>query len=132
MRLLLLVMFALGVPGAAAADPCRGPLPPPLSEFSGPVQYVGDGDSLCVGRSADAATWIEVRLADFYAPELKTPEGRRAKAELERVTRGAVLRCRAGPRSYDRVVATCRIGARSVGALMRSRVAEGGRGKDGY
>ena len=49
----------------AVADPCRAPLPPPGSSFSGMVRYVGDGDSLCVGPASHPERWIEVRLGDF-------------------------------------------------------------------
>jgi endonuclease YncB( thermonuclease family) len=81
---------------AARADPCEGPLPTAAGRtFSGPVRYVGDGDSLCVGRSANPKSWIEVRLADFDAPELQDPRGARAKALLQRLTRGRQLVCRA-------------------------------------
>ncbi len=55
----------------ARADPCEGRLPSrPGQQFGGTVRYVGDGDGFCVGNSADPNTWIEVRLADFDAPEL--------------------------------------------------------------
>jgi micrococcal nuclease len=124
------------------ADPCkavpdRGPVPSSLkpgSNFSGPVVYVGDGDSLCVAadprRRQDPATWVEVRVADFYAPELAAPGGRDAKAALERIAMGKPAQCKAQRRSYDRVVAVCRIDGRSVGALMRSAgIVEGGRGR---
>lgn len=93
------------MPAAALADPCEGPLPTAAGRiFSGPVRYVGDGDSLCVGRSANSKSWIEVRLADFNAPELKDAGGARAKALLKRVTRGRQLVCRATPRRSGRVV----------------------------
>ncbi len=39
------------------------------------VRYVGDGDSLCVGKTTDPNAWIEVRLADFNAPELHEDGG---------------------------------------------------------
>lgn len=72
-----LIMFSWAAP--AQADPCEGPLPSAAGQkFEGLVRYVGDGDSLCVGQAADPGTWIEVRLADFDAPELHAPEGRRA------------------------------------------------------
>jgi endonuclease YncB( thermonuclease family) len=115
--------------GPARADPCTAPLPKKGAVFSGRVTYVGDGDSLCIGSSPDPASWIEVRLADFYAPELHSPDGPSAKAALERVTRGKTLQCRADHRSYDRVVASCRAGGVSVGALMRgSGIPESGNG----
>lgn len=121
----------------ARADPCKaipdhGPTPPNLragAEFSGRVVYVGDGDSLCVGALADQSTWIEVRLADFYAPELHAPGGLAAKRALERVAMGRDVRCRAGRRSYDRVVALCRVRGERIGDLLRRAGAvEGGNG----
>jgi endonuclease YncB( thermonuclease family) len=118
------------VPALAKADPCEGALPKPGQSFSGVVHYVGDGDGLCIGPTADPSTWIEVRLADFYAVELNEPGGRRAKAALEALALGRRLDCVAGRRSYDRVVAKCRLGDQSVGELLLQRgVAEGGRGR---
>src|SRR5690554_3939511 len=94
---------------SAEADPREGVLPKVGTSFEGKVQYVGDGDSFCVGGSTDPGTWIEIRVADFYAPELRSPEGRQAKVALERIALGKVARCVAGRRSYDRVVAQCSI-----------------------
>jgi endonuclease YncB( thermonuclease family) len=71
---------------------------------------------------------VEVRLEDFYAPELNALGGREAKEALESVTKGKRLSCLASHRSYDRIVATCKIGTASVGDLMRRRVLEGGNG----
>lgn len=135
----------------ALADPCkaipdRGPMPSYLSRgatFSGPVTYVGDGDSLCVdvqatlsaqkraGDAGDAgAAWVEVRVADFYAPELNAPGGKEAKQTLTRLAYGKRAVCTASHRSHDRVVATCRINGVSVGDLMRGAgVVEGGNGR---
>ncbi|MBJ7410138.1 MAG: nuclease [Phenylobacterium sp.] len=116
-----------GWAGAAFADPCEAPLPRRGQVFSGPVRYVGDGDSLCV---ADARGLIEVRLADFYAPELNKPGGRQAKAALERIAMGRQVTCKAGRRSYDRVVARCTLGGISLGDRMRrAGVEEGGNGR---
>uniref|UniRef100_B0T9A3 Nuclease (SNase domain protein) n=1 Tax=Caulobacter sp. (strain K31) TaxID=366602 RepID=B0T9A3_CAUSK len=123
---------------AALADPCtavpdKGPVPAalrPESVFRGPVAYIGDGDSLCVATGPSPSQWVEVRLADFYAPELHAPGGREAKRTLDQITAGQRLTCLAQHRSYDRIVAICRIDGRSVGALMRAAgVAEGGRGR---
>jgi len=123
---------------AALADPCRaipdrGPLPSylyPGASFSGPVTYVGDGDSLCVAVGSGPENWVEVRLADFYAPELHKAGGEQAKAALGRITRGRRVECEAGRQSYDRVVAHCYLGGQSLGDLMRSAgVPEGGRGR---
>ena len=114
---------------SALADPCTAPLPPSGADFSGVVRYVGDGDGLCVGPTSDPSTWIEVRLSDFYAAELHEPGGAEAKAALTRIAKGRVAECVAGRRSYDRVVAQCRIGGEEVGDLMRAAgVAEGGNG----
>lgn len=131
MKRLLLALPLLLLPTAALADPCEGRLPSRAGEtFSGPVRYIGDGDSLCVGPTADPATWIEVRLSDFDAPELNRPGGRDARDRLSRLVRGRRLDCTAvRGRSgrvivYDRVIAACRLGGRGVGDLLR---ASGGR-----
>jgi endonuclease YncB( thermonuclease family) len=140
-------MFRLSALGALAlilcatpalADPCkaipdRGQLPTylyPGAEFSGRVVYVGDGDSLCVANGPSTQDWIEVRLADFYAPELQAPGGEAAKRALLRLTMGRRLTCKANHRSYDRIAATCRREGKSVGDLMRAAgIKEGGRGR---
>ncbi len=111
------------------ADPCEGPLPVEGQSFSGVVRYVGDGDGICVGAEGQPDRWIEIRLADFYAPELHEPGGEEAKRRLERLVLGRLVSCRAGRRSYDRVVATCLLGGRSIGNLLRrDGGGEGGRG----
>lgn len=130
--------------GPALADPCtavpdRGAMPDWLRSgrtFSGPVTYVGDGDSLCVaavaGRERDRTTWVEIRVADFYAPEIGEAGGPAARDALRRIAMGRDLECRAGRRSWDRVVATCRLGGVALGTLMaRSGVPQGGRGHGG-
>lgn len=137
LRTRLALVGAVGLaalPSAAHADPCEGALPTrPGHVFNGAVRYVGDGDSLCVGTSDDPLTWVEVRLADFDAPELQSAEGRRSKTMLERIAFGRQIICtsvrgRSGRVvSYDRVIATCRIGGRTIGARLRSAGApEGG------
>lgn len=128
------VAITLLTASPARADPCEGRLPSRAGQqFSGPVRNVGDGDGLCVGNSADPSTWIEVRLADFDAPELHSPDGRRSKAFLEQMAFGQTVNCEARRgRSgrvivYDRVIAVCRIGGQSIGDLLRSLHApEGG------
>lgn len=126
------------LPCAALADPCdlipeRGPMPAEIragQAFSGPVVYVGDGDSLCLALGPSHAQWAEVRLADFYAPELHDAGGAEAKDTLSRLVEGKQVECIAEHRSYDRVVAVCRLRGRSIGELMRSAgVGEGGRGR---
>jgi micrococcal nuclease len=128
MKRLLIAIWSLSSP--ALADPCTAPLPSPGTSFSGAVRYVGDGDSICVGSSSNASTWIEVRVADFYAPELHSSSGPGAKAATERIAMGRTVQCLAGKRSYDRVVAQCTLNGTSIGELMRREgVAEGGRGR---
>ncbi|HJS80340.1 MAG TPA: hypothetical protein VJ748_06915 [Vitreimonas sp.] len=69
-------LAVLALPTLAHADPCEGDLPARAGQsFSGAVRCVGDGDSLCIGPSSDPNTWIEVRLADFNAPELNSRGG---------------------------------------------------------
>ena len=143
-RFLLLAVSMLACAGPALADPCkaipdRGPPPAwarPGYSVTGPARYVADGDSLCVGPSKDPATWVEIRLVDFFAPELAEPGGPSAKGALERLTRGRTVTCtavrgRSGRAvSYDRLIAVCRLGGASLGELMRrSGVSEGGKGR---
>lgn len=113
----------------AHADPCEAPLPSQAGvRFSGVVRYVGDGDGLCVGKTADPKEWIEVRLADFNAPELHRPGGVAAKAALERVALQHTVICTTergrGGRviSYDRVIARCRIGTDSIGVSISAEI----------
>ena len=116
-------LAALSTP--ALADPCEAPLPTPGTVFQGRVEYVGDGDSLCVKT---ASGLVEVRLADFNAPELREPNGRAAQETLRRLSMGQKASCRAGRRSYDRVVAHCTIRRVRIGDMKRTAgVNEGGR-----
>jgi endonuclease YncB( thermonuclease family) len=126
-----MVVVGLAVCASSAqADPCEGALPAAGVSFTGVVRYVGDGDGLCVSDSSDRKQWIEVRLADFYAPELHARGGQAAKRALTYIALGRRVRCAAGKRSYDRVVARCWLGSTSIGDLMRSaRVPEGGNGR---
>lgn len=138
MRVTLIVATAVACAAAPAlADPCkavpdRGPAPTEVlrQPFTGRVTYVGDGDGLCVARGPLPADWVEVRLEDFYAPELQEPGGEQAKAALTSLAMGRTLTCHPRRQSYDRIVATCYRDGRSVGDLMRaSGVSEGGRGR---
>ncbi|MBX3429696.1 MAG: hypothetical protein KF779_08950 [Hyphomonadaceae bacterium] len=134
MRVWLVAICFAALPAVAWADPCEGALPRRAGEtFGGQVRYIGDGDSLCVGNSSDPSTWIEVRLADFDAPELHADGGQAAKTALEQLALGRNAQCvatrgRSGRViSYDRVIATCRIGGRRIGdALRASGAREGG------
>lgn len=135
MRFVLFLLLCLCAPAVAFADPCEGPLPRTAgAEFSGVVRYVGDGDSLCVGAAgAPPSTWIEVRLADFNAPELSAADGPAARALLRRIALGRQATCiatrgRSGRVvSYDRVIAVCSMDQRRLGDLLRQAGgAEGG------
>jgi micrococcal nuclease len=130
--------LALMYVSSAHADPCkaipdRGPLPAYLvrgARFEGPVTYVGDGDSLCVAVGNGSLNWVEVRLADFYAPELHASGGQAAKATLAEIAMGRHAVCVVGHRSYDRVVAQCLIDGVSIGDRMRTAgIGEGGNGR---
>lgn len=132
------ILAALALATPALADPCkaipdRGPMPSYLKRgatFSGSVSHIIDGDGLCVAVGQGAANWVEVRVEDFYAPELNAPGGREAKQTLTRLAYGKRAVCTASHRSHDRVVATCRINGVSVGDLMRGAgVVEGGNGR---
>lgn len=128
------------VAGAACADPCIAPVTgfKPGQVISGTVVYAGDGDSLCVGTPAKPLTWVEIRLGDFYAPELHQEGGKAARDALAALALGRKARCvahrsSAGPvRSYDRIVARCFVDGVSLGDSLRaSGIAEGGRGFSG-
>ncbi len=134
----LIAFTVLALPAAARADDCTaipdsGVIPASLSmgrAFSGTVVDVIDGDSMCVAVGArPGADWVEVRLADFYAPEFKTPAGPAARAALRRIAMGKQATCVAGLGTYDRIAARCRIAGQAVGDLMRTAgVQEGGSG----
>lgn len=134
--LLASAIAALTPAAALARDPCTAPLPTRAGEtFSGQVRHIIDGDGFCVSASADPATWIEVRTADFNAPELNTHEGHVAKRIAHDLIFGRAAECviTADPRNgytitYDRVAAVCTIDGRRFGDAMRAAGApEGGR-----
>lgn len=126
--------FALAVllAPAALADPCNAPLPTtPGTQFGGVVSHLIDADSICVGTGLGG---VEVRLGDFDAPELSTPEGKAAKAIATELFLGKHIDCiaclgaRGRCRSYDRVIATCSMDGKRLGEMMRERgIREGGR-----
>ena len=138
MRALVLAIVFLLIASPALCDPCTAKVTgyKPGATVAGTMRYYVDGDSLCLSTSPDPKTWTEIRLADFYAPELSEPGGRQAKAALERLTKGKRLVCTAtrgtGGRtySYDRLIAVCTLDGVSVGdRLRRAGGVEGGRGK---
>lgn len=63
--------------------------------------YVIDGDTIQIGK-------VRLRLAGIDAPELDHPWGQKAKWELVRLCKGAVITAELEQDiSYDRLVATC-------------------------
>lgn len=126
---LAVAVLTLGWSAPVLADPCEGALPAKQARLSGVVRYVGDGDGLCIGPEGRPDRWIEVRLSDFFAPELHESVGLEAKRRLERLVMNRSIACLASRRSYDRVIATCKMNGRPLGALLRAAGAtEEGRG----
>lgn len=130
-------LIAMALPGLALADPCEADVTRLQAGqvITGTVRYVGDGDSICLGSTADPASWIEIRLENWFAPELHDPGGAQAKASMASVAEGRAATCvvRRGRNgrsySYDRVFATCSIGGRDLAALLqRAGGRQGGRG----
>lgn len=135
--LLFGVLAWAAVAGAAIADPCEAPVRgySPGSTLEGVVRYVGDGDNLCIGNATDPAGWIEVRLANWFAPELDDPGGYAARDQLRRLVLGRRAICVVergySGRTYDndRVFARCSVAGRDVADILNAAgVRQGGRG----
>lgn len=134
--LLGVILAALG--GAIAhADPCEAPVRgyPVGAVVSGSVRYVGDGDMLCVGATANPSSWVEVRLSNWFAPELNQAGGIAARDLLRERAMGRSARCvvergRDGRTyNYDRLIARCAVGGRDIASLMYGQATtQGGRG----
>lgn len=137
--LLALALVSAAVATPALADPCTAAVTGlrPGAPIVGQVRHVIDGDSLCVGPSADPRTWVEIRLANWFAPELHGDQGgREAKAALASIADGRPARCTVArgydgrTYSYDRVIATCAVSGHDVAGQLRAMgVREGGRGR---
>ena len=132
------VLVAVASAGPAFADPCEAPVTVYRAgqTVTGMVRYVGDGDSLCVGSTTNPRDWIEIRLADYFAPELSAPGGADAKARLDGLVRGKVLTCHVvrghngRTYSYDRLIAACALQGQALASML---VRAGGRmGGNGY
>jgi len=125
----------------AHGDPCTAPVTgyKAGTVVTGTVLYVGDGDGLCIGNGPDPKTWIEIRLADFYAPEIHSADGPAAKRKLAELSKGKTAVCTvqhsdhgSNTYSHDRLIAQCRVDGASLGDLMRrAGVKEGGNGQPG-
>ena len=84
---------------------------------------------MCSSWAAAGTDWVEVRLADFYAPEFSSADGPAAKAALKRIAFGKQATCVAGASTYDRIAARCHIDGRAIGDLMTAAgIKEGGAG----
>ena len=80
--------------------------------------------------SLDAALALVIRVLPGWWPGFQKNRTDNPKAALSRIVMGRRVECVAGKRSYDRVVASCTLGGRSVGDLMRAAgIREGGRGR---
>lgn len=131
------VIALLAFASPALADPCTAQVDgyKPGQKITGLVWYAGDGDSLCVGPSSNPGTWIEIREARWFAPELHEPGGHQAKAVMDRlVGHRAVCTVERGhngsTRSYDRVIAACAVDGQPIGKIMtRAGIVQGGRGR---
>ena len=97
-------------------------------KITGVVVRIIDGDGIMVGNT-------EIRLGDFNAPELRQAGGGEAKDALYRIAYGKQVICTPceGARnpnrckSYDRIIATCRIQGERIGDIMRAKgIKEGG------
>jgi len=134
---LAIVGAILAIATPVVADPCEAPVAgyKPGQKITGLVRYAGDGDSLCVGMSSDPSTWVEIREARWFAPELNEPGGRQAKKAMDRlVGRRAICTVERGhngsTRSYDRVIAACVVNGQPISRIMaRAGVGQGGRGR---
>lgn len=89
-----------------------------LVAFSGPrgafkgAAYVIDGDTIAIGSQ-------RFRLNGVAAPESYEPGGRAATKWMQQYLAGRVVTCLPnGERSYNRLVAICRVGGRDVGAMI--------------
>lgn len=111
----LLMVVRWAFPAENNGDVCTARLPFPGTAFEGPVRHVGDGDSLCVDAGDGL---IEVRLADFDAPELAQRGGAEARAALRRIALDRIARCRALYTSHDRIVARCAVDGQPLGQAM--------------
>lgn len=136
-RPLILAALASLMAGAAQADPCEAPVSGyrPGQVITAPIIYAGDGDSFCLALGRDPSRWLEVREARWFAPELREPGGQEAKRVMDRlVGRRAVCTVERGrggsTRSYDRVIAACRVEGLPIAEHMRrAGIAPGGRGR---
>lgn len=91
-------------PQLALVTDCADPdVFPDGDAWSGAATAVIDGDSFCMGD-------IEVRLRRYSAPEWDAPGGSEARDALRAVLSAAPeLACEGFARSYDRVLAECRM-----------------------
>lgn len=119
----------------ALADPCTAPVSGYREGqvITGPVVHGIDGDGFCLMLGRDPSEWLEIRTSDWSAPELSEPGGKAAKRVMDGlIGRKAVCTVQRGrngaTRSFDRVIASCRVEGVPVGVIMRTAgISEGGR-----
>ena len=105
---LLAGVVAIGLWASEAPTAERAPI-------VGRVTQVRDGDTIEVEGQP-------IRLQGLAAPELRQPLGREAGRYLRGLILGRQVRCEPdGTRTFDRVVALCRLDGRDLGAIMVSQ-----------
>jgi micrococcal nuclease len=108
-------LLALVAANAAAPAADRPREQRAAAAIAGAVTRVRDGDTIVVGRTP-------VRLQGVAAPELRQPLGADARRYLRDLAEGRRVECEPdGTRSYDRIVAVCRLDGEDIGALLIRR-----------
>lgn len=79
------------------------------------VTKIIDGDTFKIPRKV-------IRLANVYAPEMGTKGGSQAKADLKNIIKGKTISYKPVGKSYNRVVAQVKVGAKSVNQTMRNKL----------
>lgn len=79
------------------------------------VVKIIDGDTFKIPRKV-------IRLANVYAPEMGTKGGSQAKTDLKKLIKDKTISYKPVGKSYNRVVAQVKIGAKSVNQTMRNKL----------
>ncbi len=82
--------------------------------LTGTVTHVRDGDTIEVGK-------IPIRLNGVSAPELDESLGQQSKQFVHDLVMGKSVRCEmTGAKTYDRIVGTCYLDGKDIGATVIS------------